>query len=60
MIILCIVLKELKETIYWLRLIDKADEIKVEYPIEDIIQETKELINIIAKSVITSKKKKKK
>ena len=55
-----VVLKELKESLYWLRLIKKA-----ELPIENgeqfkkILQEAQELTNIIAKSVVTAKNNRK-
>jgi len=53
-----IVLKELRESLYWLRLIKKAGLI----PSTDenhaaLLQEAKELTNIIAKSIVTAKKK---
>lgn len=53
-----IVLKELKESFYWLRLINKAGLILGEDSQHSaLLQEAKELINIIAKSVVTAKKK---
>lgn len=52
-----IVLKEARESAYWLKLIRKANLIKDEN-IEDLIQETQALTNIIAKSVITAKSNK--
>jgi len=51
-----IVLKEIRESAYWLKLIFKASLIKDEN-IEELIKETKELSNIIAKSIITAKSK---
>jgi four helix bundle protein len=50
-----IVLKELRESLYWLRLIEKslpgmADELLTE------LKEARELTKIVAKSVITAKK----
>ena len=51
-----IVLKELRESNYWLRLISKAGLTSA--PILDsVLQEANELANIIAKSIITAKKK---
>jgi four helix bundle protein len=52
-----IVLKELRESSFWLRLIQKAELLK-DLAVDDLIEETKQLINIIAKSLITAKKKK--
>ncbi len=52
-----IVLKELRESHYWLRLLLKTDTVK-NFNINSLIEETKQLINIIAKSLITAKKKK--
>ena len=51
-----IVLKELRETLYWLRLIKKSNLVSIT-TLEVLIQEGKELTNIIAKSIITAKKK---
>jgi four helix bundle protein len=51
-----IVLKELRESHYWLKLTQKSKLINDD--IKDHIEETKQLINIIAKSLITAKKKK--
>lgn len=50
-----IVLKELRESSYWLRLIKKAELIPNQN-IDPLIQENRELINIIAKSVVTAKR----
>ncbi|MDO8886829.1 four helix bundle protein [Candidatus Oleimmundimicrobium sp.] len=52
-----IVLKEIRESLYWLRLIQKSAILK-EQNLTQIIEETKQLSNIIAKSIITAKKKK--
>ena len=52
-----IALKELRESHYWLRLLLKSDAIQ-NFNIDSLIEETKQLINIIAKSLITAKKKK--
>lgn len=49
-----IVLKELKESKYWLRLIKKSQIIK-NSNLEIYIDETDQLCSIIAKSVITAK-----
>jgi four helix bundle protein len=52
-----IVLKELRESHYWLRLILKSALLR-DPAVAVLIEETKQLINIIAKSLITAKKKK--
>ena len=50
-----ITLKELKESFYWLRLIGKAALLPENNPLlPNLLEENKELINIIAKSVITA------
>jgi len=51
-----IVLKELKETRYWLLLIKKSELVKTSY-LDQLTQEAGELAKIIAKSVVTAKKK---
>ena len=52
-----IVLKELRESFYWLRLIKKTALILTTDPeLLFLLQEAKELTNIIAKSVVTAKK----
>ena len=54
-----VVLKELKESLYWLRLIKKATLLPgVDQNLSAVMQESNELINIIAKSVVTAKNKK--
>lgn len=50
-----IVLKELRETIYWLTLIKETKLILKESEINLLIAESKELANIIAKCIFTSK-----
>jgi len=50
-----LVLKELRESAYWLKLITKANLLPYEKG-ELFIREVQELSNIIAKSVITAKK----
>ena len=52
-----IVLKELRESRFWLRLVQKTGIIN-DARIGDLISETEQLINIIARSVITVKSKK--
>ena len=54
---LSIVLKELKESRFWLRLIHRANLVAPKR-IELLIQECEELCAIIAKSIITTKGKK--
>ncbi|MBI5026667.1 MAG: four helix bundle protein [Nitrospirae bacterium] len=51
-----IVMKELRESLYWLRLIQKSG-ISSSEDLNDLIDETKQLSNIIAKSLITAKRK---
>jgi four helix bundle protein len=51
-----IVLKETKETLYWLRLIEKS-KILISPELDSLISETKQLSNIIARSIITVKTK---
>jgi len=53
-----IVLKELRESLYWLRLIAKL-ELIAEAKLFPTIQEGKELANIIAKSIVTARKNRK-
>ena len=48
--------KELKDSLYWLKLIEKAD-LTIQNNINDLKSENEQLIRIIAKSVITAKKK---
>lgn len=50
-----IVLKEIRESLYWLRLIQKLKFLNGQ-GLGEIINETNQLSNIIAKSVITAKK----
>ena len=49
-----IVLKELRESRYWLNLLGKLGAVK-DLPIANLIKESDELIKIFAKSVITAK-----
>ena len=52
-----IVLKELRESLYWLRLIKKASVIPDTDPtLIDLLQEAEELANIIAKSIVTARR----
>ena len=50
-----IVLKEIRESLYWLRLIQKSEILK-EQCLGKVINETNQISNIIAKSIITAKK----
>lgn len=50
-----IVLKEIRESMYWLKLIQRAN-ILTEEEIKEVISETRQISNIIGKSVITAKK----
>jgi four helix bundle protein len=49
-----IVLKEARESLYWLRLIQSSEILKGQ-TLDMLISETKQLSNIIAKSIITTK-----
>lgn len=51
-----IVLKELRESIFWLNVIEKAELIPA-HKLKNILQEFEELANIIAQSIITTQKK---
>ena len=53
-----IVLKELKESRFWLRLIQRTELISI-HRVELLIKESEELCAIIAKSIITAKGRKK-
>jgi four helix bundle protein len=50
-----IALKELNETLYWLKLIEKSCEINATQGLKALIQENKELCAILARSVVTAK-----
>lgn len=50
-----LVLKELRESMFWLRLIEKSDLI-LSPDLETLIKEANELANIVGKSVVTAKK----
>ena len=53
-----LVLKELKESRYWLRLIERANLLPGQrVSLEALLQEADELTKIIAKSIVTAKKK---
>jgi four helix bundle protein len=51
-----IVLKELRESLYWLRLASKSGLVPNQ-TLAPLMQEGKELASIIAKSVVTAKRK---
>lgn len=51
-----LVLKELRESLYWLQLIKKANLNRETNDVEVLLSEARELANIIAKSVITAKR----
>lgn len=53
-----IVLKELRESLYWLRLAQRAALIPQSDAVASLLQEAKELANIVAKSIVTVKSKK--
>ena len=48
-------LKELNETLYWLKLIGKSCQITASQDLRPLIQENKELCAILARSVVTAK-----
>jgi four helix bundle protein len=52
-----LVLKELKESRFWLRLIQRAEIVKTKQ-VDSLARECQELCAIIAKSIITAKKNK--
>ncbi len=53
-----VVLKELKESLFWLKLIEKGEFLgKLESNLIFLINENQELIKIIAKSIVTTKNK---
>ncbi len=53
-----VVLKELRETFFWLRLIRRANLLPAaDGPLLSLLREATELKNIIAKSIVTAKKK---
>ena len=53
-----IVLKELRESKFWLRLLERSSLVDPAYPaLHALMKEAQELTNIIAKSVVTAKKR---
>ena len=52
-----LVLKELRESLYWLRLIGKTN-IAIASNLDGLAKEASELANIVGKSVVTAKKSK--
>ena len=50
-----IVLKELRESLYWLRLIERA-KLLTKQDMGQVIQDAQELANIIGKSIVTARK----
>jgi len=54
-----IALKELRETQRWLKLIQRVPLVKKAELLDDILQETEELIKIFVSSIKTAEKKKK-
>jgi four helix bundle protein len=56
-----IVLKELRESSYWILLINASNQISYENnTLSSLLQESKELTSIIAKSIVTAKTRQKK
>ena len=53
-----LVLKELRETLYWLKLANRTDLISDE-ALQPLLSEAEELAKIVAKSIITAKSKEK-
>src|SRR6266540_3054196 len=53
-----VVLKELRESFFWLKLIKKADLISLD-DVQPSLTEAEELVKIFSKSVVTAKEKKK-
>jgi len=51
-----LVLKELRESLYWLKLIKKANLISDGY-LQPLLGEAEELVKIVAKSVVTARSK---
>jgi len=52
------VLKELRESLYWLKVIQKTEILpRADAHLEKGLQEAKELANIIAKSIVSAKSK---
>jgi hypothetical protein len=51
-----IVLKELRESLYWLKLLERSKLIPSE-DLHPLLSEANELVKIVAKSVITAKSK---
>lgn len=49
-----VVLKEMRETLYWLKLIEKSGLVPVE-SLMSLLSECEELVRMVAKSVITAK-----
>jgi four helix bundle protein len=50
-----IVLKELRESLYWMKLLSRIDSLKTDN-LSETLAETNHMANIIAKSVVTAKK----
>lgn len=51
-----LVLKELRESLYWLKLIKKVSLISDEH-LQPLLGEAKELVKIVAKSIVTARSK---
>ena len=52
-----IVFKEIRESLYWLKVVKKTEMVKTA-KLDEIIDETRQLSNIVAKSIITAKNRK--
>ena len=53
-----LVLKELRESLYWLKLLKRTDLIPVK-ELQPLLDEADELIKVVAKSVVTAKRRRK-
>ncbi len=53
-----IVLKEIRESLYWIRLIQRSKILKA-HEVSKVMDESREITNIVAKSLLTAKRKKK-
>ena len=51
-----LVLKELRESLYWLKLIKKTTLISDEH-LQPLLSEAQELVKIVAKSIVTARRK---
>jgi len=52
-----IVLKEVRESLYWIKLIQRSKILKA-HDVSKVMNESREITNIVAKSLLTAKKRK--